>query len=555
LSRYLKALPYLLAAKGVASYNAVTDMLSFPHFKKNIKSNLTKVAKGFSPVKASPDELLGELFQDVQLRRIYPDSITFVELVPANTLRKLLKEYEKQRQNPDFDLHEFVKRYFKALIEAAPSYKTNPNHTVEEHINELWNVLTYEVHKDRGSLLALPYHYIVPGGRYNAFFYWDTYFVMLGLAASNRYDMIEAMMKNYTFLIRKLGFIPTANRTYYLSRSQPPFFSHMVRLFAKKEGKNVFVKYLPYLLVEYRFWMKGHRQLHQQAPSYRRVVRLREGVYLNRYYDNKRTPRPESYKEDVDTAHEAPLRTPSRVYLDLRAAAESGWDFSSRWLADGQHLHTIHTTDIVPVDLNCLLYDLEKLIADTYVMLKQPLLAKPYQQRAIARAKTIQEFCWSEKQQFFMDYDFVKGQQTPELTLAGVFPLFSKIATPEQAKQVAHIIETKFLLAGGLTTALKQSGQQWDLPNGWALLQWITIQGLRNYGYYDLANTIKQRWIATNMTVYQTEGKLVEKYNVQELGQIAGGGEYALQDGFGMTNGVLMALLAETDQDSFTNSN
>lgn len=521
--------------------------MDFPlfNFKRSVKSQITKATGGLSPTKAPPDELLGELFQDVQLRRIYPDSITFVELVPANKLRKLLKEYEKERQNPTFDLHSFVKHHFKTFIEAAPTYTTNPNHTIEEHINELWNVLTYEVYRDRGSLMALPYPYVVPGGRYNAFFYWDTYFVMLGLAASNRYDMVEAMMKNYTFLIRKVGFIPTANRTYYLSRSQPPFFSQMIRLLAKKEGKTALVKYLPYMLAEYSFWMKGHKQLHRQAPAHRRVVMMPDGELLNRYYDNKRTPRPESYKEDVDTAHEAEDRIPSQVYLDLRAAAESGWDFSSRWLKDGKTLSTIHTTDLVPVDLNCLLYQLEQTITEAYKLLKQPLLAKRYKQKAEARHAAIQKYCWSSKRGFFFDYDYMAQERTEHLTLAGVFPLYAKVATEDQAAAVAQRLKDHFLKDGGLITTTAVSGQQWDAPNGWALLQWVTIEGLRNYGHHDLANEIKKRWIETNLAVYKTEHKLVEKYNVVQVGSVAGGGEYALQDGFGMTNGVLMALLSE----------
>lgn len=518
----------------------------FFNFKRSVKSQITKVA-GLAPSKPSPDDLLGELFQDVQLRRIYPDSITFVELVPADKLRKVLKAYERQRQNPQFDLHDFVNKNFRTYIEEVESYKTNPDHSVQEHINELWNVLTHEAYRDKGSLIAVPYPYIVPGGRYTAFFYWDTYFSMLGLAASNRYDLIEGMIKNYAFLIRKVGFIPTANRTYYLSRSQPPFFSHMIELLAKKQGKSVYVKYLPYLLMEYRFWMRGNKQLHSMAPAYRRVVRMPDGEILNRYYDNKRAPRPESYKEDVDTAHEAHDRTISQVYLDLRAAAESGWDFSSRWLADGKNLHTIHTTDIVPVDLNCLLVHLEKTIANTYTVLKQPLLAKRFSARAEQRVAAIEKYFWSEEKQYFYDYDYVQGEHTPHLTLAGVFPLFTKTATQQQAAAVAKMLREKFLKPGGLVTTLITNGQQWDEPNGWAPLQWVAIEGLRNYGFHDLAAEIKERWLHTNLSLYKTEGKLVEKYNVINVGSSAGGGEYALQDGFGWTNGVLMRLLSEDD--------
>jgi alpha,alpha-trehalase len=521
--------------------------LPFFNFKQTVQSQLAKTTSGFG-AKPSPDEMLGELFQDVQLRRIYPDGMTFVDLLPAKQLRKILKAYEKERQHPRFNLHKFVQQHFKAYLTSPNNYKTNPNHSIEQHITELWDVLTRQNYTNKGSLMALPHPYVVPGGRFSAQWYWDTYFTMLGLAASNRYDLVEGMLKNFTFMMRKFGYIPSGNRTYLVGRSQPPFFVGMVELLAKKQGKKVLVSYLPYLMVEHRFWMKGHKQLHALAPAYHRVVLMPDGSVLNRYYDNKRTPRPEMYKEDVETTYHASERIASQVLLDLRAAAESGWDFSSRWFADGKNLTTIHTSDLVPIDLNCLLVHLEQTIAQTYRMLKQPLLAKPYEHMAEVRIAAIRKYCWSEQRSFFMDYDFVAKQQTPHLTLAGVFPLYVGIATQAEADAVAGVLAAKFLKRGGLLTTLADSGQQWDAPNGWALLQWTTILGLRRYGHNELADEIKKRWVATNLAVYKIEGKLIEKYNVVHPGHPGGGGEYALQDGFGMTNGVLLALLTGEDE-------
>ncbi|HSX27898.1 MAG TPA: alpha,alpha-trehalase TreF [Candidatus Saccharimonadales bacterium] len=498
------------------------------------------------PPKSSPDELLGELFQDVQLRRVFPDGMTFVDMVPANRLRKVLLAYEQQRQRPDFDLHKFVSQYFKDYLEHTSGvYKTNPKHTVEQHINELWNVLTRQAYTNKGSLTALPYPYVVPGGRFGAQWYWDSYFTMLGLAASNRYDLIEGMLKNYAFMIRKYGYIIQANRTYYVGRSQPPFFSHMLKLLARKEGKAVYVRYLPYLISEYRFWTRKASELSEDKPAYRRTVRLSDGTILSRYYDNKRTPRPESYKEDVDTALKASDRVPSKVYVDLRAAAESGWDFSSRWFKDGKNLKTIHTTDILQVDLNCLLVHEAQTIAEICTMLKQGKLAKIWQKRAQRRIEAIQKYFWSEEKQFFFDYDFIAGEHTACYSLAAAFPLYVGIATQAQADAVAKMIKEKFLKPGGLVATLAATGEQWDSPNGWAPLHWVVIKGLRNYGHAELADEIKKRWITTNVEVFKKEGKLVEKYNVVAPNEYGGGGEYELQDGFGWTNGVLMALLSE----------
>lgn len=512
---------------------------------RRMKSQITKIGAGLPMTsKSSPDELLGELFQDVQMHRIYPDGMTFVDLVPQEKLRSIVRAYEKQRQNPDFDLARFVQRHFKNYVREESSYRTNQHHTPEQHINELWGVLTRETYLNKGSLLPLPYPYIVPGGRFGAQWYWDSYFTMLGLAASGRWDLVEGMLKNFAFMIRKFGYIPSGNRTYYLSRSQPPYFVHMVRLFMQKKGKSILVRYLPYLLAEYSFWMKGVKDLSTTNTASRRVVLMPDGSVLNRYYDNKRTPRPEMYRDDVDTALMS-NRPASKVYLDIRAAAESGWDFSSRWFKDGENLTSIHTTDLIPVDLNCLLVDLESAIAEAYRMLKQPLLAKRYESKAEKRIEAINKYCWSHKFGYYFDYDFIEKKRTPHMTLAAVSALYSGVASRSQANHVTAELENKFLKPGGLITTLSKSGQQWDSPNGWAPLHWLAVQGLRRYGHDELAATIKKRWMSSVVKVYTHDYKMVEKYNMFHALDVAGGGEYELQDGFGWTNGVYMALLKE----------
>lgn len=522
------------------------------HFRlprdEKLKSALVSSTGNLLRVGKSPDEALGELFAAVQKNRIYSDGKTFTDLVPRGRMKAIQKEYLLARDDPNFDLREFVNRHFYEFApHKANEFHTNPHATVSEHIAQLWSVLERRNRLNRGSLLALPYAYIVPGGRFREQFYWDSYFIMLGLAADNRWDMIENMMKNYAFMIRKFGFIPTASRTYFLSRSQPPFFSQMVRLLAGHRGRTrTYAEYLPYMLAEYRFWMKGRLKLGKtEHKAYARVVEMPNGMNLNRYYDNKMTPRPESLREDIETADGSHDREADRVFLHLRAAAESGWDFSSRWLLDAKDIKTIHTADIIPVDLNCLLYQLETTIAEAYRLIKNPLLARKFQNLADRRVKAIQTFCWDEKSQFFVDYNFHHERPTGQLSLAAVYPLYARIATKKQADAVAKKLEKEFLKPGGLVTTLTASGEQWDAPNGWAPLQWVAIEGLRNYGYHSLANEIKRRWIKVNIKVFTRERKLIEKYNVESAHGMGDGGEYPLQDGFGWTNGVLMALLAE----------
>jgi alpha,alpha-trehalase len=512
-----------------------------------LKSALVSTTGTLFYTRKSPDEALGELFADVQKSQVYADGKTFVDLIPKGRVKAIQKEYLLAKEDPSFDLRDFVSRHFYEFEASKPGeYKANPDHTISQHISELWRVLERRNRLNRGSLLALPNPYIVPGGRFSEQFYWDSYFIMLGLAADNQWSMIEGMMKNCTFMLRKYGFIPTANRTYFLSRSQPPFFSQMIKLLASHNGKRrTYAEYLPYMLIEYRFWMKGRTKLAKMDHgAFARVVQMPNGMYLNRYYDNKTTPRPESLREDIETADSA-KREADRLFLHLRAGAESGWDFSSRWFIDRGDITTIHTADIIPVDLNCLLYQLESLIAETYRLLKNPLLARKFQTLADHRERAIMTYCWSDQEDFFVDYNFHHQEPTGKVSLAGVFPLYAGIATKRQADIVAAKLEKDFLQAGGLVTTLAKSGQQWDSPNGWAPLQWIAIQGLRRYGHYQLADKIKSQWIKLNSDVYVRSHKLIEKYNVVDSDGLGGGGEYPLQDGFGWTNGVLASLLAE----------
>lgn len=515
--------------------------------KKRLKASLTNL-KSFVPPESGPDELLGELLRDVQLRSIHADSKTFVDQVSEQKLRRVAKIYAKEREKPDFNLEAFVERHFKEhRPHKQAEHQSSAERTAAEHIESLWPALTRSTYRTKGSLMALPYPYIVPGGRFSEQYYWDTYFTMLGLAVSGHTGLLEGMMKNYTYLIRKTGFIPLANRTYYLSRSQPPFFSLMVDLLATKRGRRVYAQYLPYLLSEYRYWMRGKSGLTENSPAARHVARMPGGEVLNRHYDAKSTPRPEGYREDVATAAQIPDRAPEEVYRDLRAGAESGWDFSSRWFHDPMDINTIHTTDIVPVDLNCLMYELELTISAGYSVLRQGLLARRYRRRAQKRAETIQRYCWSEANNFYFDYDFKTGKQTASWHMGAVYPLYVGLATQAQAEKVANILQHNFLKPGGFVTTLEDTGQQWDSPNGWAPLQWIAFKGLQRYGFDELANEAKKRWLDLNIQMYRDHGSFFEKYNVVDIGAGAGGGEYPRQEGFGWTNGVFLAMEADKD--------
>lgn len=494
-----------------------------------------------------PEEDLGNFFHEVQMNHVFQDSKTFVDCTPMMPPNQIVKEYRNQKDKPGFDLATFVLARFKLPDVKNISYATDKSKSMEEHITSHWTYLTRSPDSvsSQSTLIPLPNSYVVPGGRFREVYYWDSFFTILGLAASDRMDLVKNMIDNFAFLTDQLEFIPNGNRTYYRGRSQPPFFSSMVMHLAEIEGEEKAVAYLNHLEKEYEFWMDGSEGLTTENPAQNRVVMVEPGVLLNRYWDNYAEPRPESYVEDYKLAQGFPPGERPDVYRNLRAAAESGWDFSSRWFTDGESLDSIATIDILPVDLNCLLYHLEGSIALLNGHLGNMVISEDFQQKAWKRKNAINKYFWNNEEGFFFDYNFRQGKKTNVHSLAGSYPLYFQIAESDQVEKVAEMIREKFLLDGGVVTTLNNTSQQWDYPNGWAPLQWITIRGLMNYGVDTLAEDISDRWLNLNRKVYERTGKMMEKYNVADISLEAGGGEYPLQDGFGWTNGVAIALIRD----------
>ncbi|MEP6711252.1 MAG: alpha,alpha-trehalase TreA [Ferruginibacter sp.] len=491
---------------------------------------------------------LGELFENVQLESIFPDGKTFVDSIPKSALSDILKDYETKKNETGFHLGSFVEAYFSPPKTYSTKYVSVAGRPIVEHIKMLWDELIRQPEEEESSLIPLPHPYIVPGGRFREIFYWDSYFTMLGLQVSGRTELIENMVNNFSFLINKFGYIPNGNRTYFLGRSQPPFYASMIQLLSEIKGENILIDHLPQLEKEYAFWMKGSEGLSEKNTSIHRIVFMPDGSRLNRYWDENDTPREESYKEDIELAEN--VSDKKSLFRNIRAACESGWDFSSRWFKDEGNFSSIHTTEIIPVDLNCLLFDLEQTIAKAYQLKGNKSAEEKYLTAANKRKATIEKYCWNNAEGFYFDYDFSAGTQKKSLTLAGAFPLFFQIAAKQQAQGVADTLQKHFLSAGGLQTTTVTTIQQWDSPNGWAPLHWIAIKGLTNYGHAELAADIAQRWMNINKKVYENTGKMMEKYNVVATDLAAGGGEYPSQDGFGWTNGVYLALAAMYKKDN-----
>jgi len=498
-----------------------------------------------------PAHDLGALFHDVQLSGIFEDSKTFADARPRFAPAEIIARYASARGAPQFNLGDFVTQQFELPRPVGEGFRSDTSQTMEQHIRALWPVLTRppDTADARSSLIPLPNPYVVPGGRFREVYYWDSYFTMLGLIESGRTDLVKSMLDNFAHLIATVGHIPNGNRTYYLSRSQPPFFAAMVALYARATDTTKALPYLNALEAEHAFWMKGAERLAPgSGQAYRRVVRLREGgPLLNRYWDDLPEPRPEAYRPDYELAQTLPEARRESFYRNVKATAESGLDFSSRWMRDPKDLRTLETTDLIPVDLNSLLFHAERTIAALRSFRGRAGdadVARQFARAAEDRRHALLEAAYDPATGFFYDVRWRTGERvTDRPTLAAASPLYFGLATPEQGRAVAARLEREFLKPGGFVTTLIASGQQWDAPNGWPPLEWLSIEGVRRYGRADLADAARDRWLGLNQRTYRATGKMNEKYDVVDLRRRAGGGEYPTQDGFGWTNGVALALL------------
>ncbi|WP_448501166.1 alpha,alpha-trehalase TreF [Sphingomonas sp.] len=482
---------------------------------------------------ATPADRYGDLFVAVQERRIFADGKSFVDAVPKRAPEAILGDWRARGAMDDAALRAFVLANFDVPGEAAAvvDQPARPARPMLQHIRALWDELARPpvVPVAGSSALAFDGAHVVPGGRFREIYYWDSFFTMLGLKEDGRDDLIEGMIDGFVGLVERHGHVPNGARSYYISRSQPPFLYAMMGL-SKREEPEVLARRLDALIAEHRYWMAGGR-----------VVAMADGAMLNRYWDDRDTPRDESWREDIETAR-ASGRPEREVYRHLRAGAESGWDFSSRWLADGRTLASIDTTDMVPVDLNSLLYAMERDIAARCEALARDC-ARAFGKRADERRAGIERWLWSADEGRYGDFDRKTGRLRAGLTAATAYPLFARVASEKRAARVAETIDARLIAPGGLRTSLFETGEQWDAPNGWAPLQWIAADGLLAYGHDGPARRIAVAWVATVQRGYAGSGRLMEKYDVERL-RPGGGGEYPLQDGFGWTNGVTRAMIA-----------
>mmetsp|Transcript_10664 Transcript_10664/g.23516 ORF Transcript_10664/g.23516 Transcript_10664/m.23516 type:complete len:578 (+) Transcript_10664:38-1771(+) len=489
----------------------------------------------------------------VQSEGVFPsDSKIFVDLPMRADPEEILKQF-KLRQPTGSALHAFVSEYFEPLHNSsAPDlipivpvdFCERPARLQELEqpardwalgINNIWKGLVRRTNvsmPERHSLLSARHPIVVPGGRFRESYYWDSFWIIGGLLVSGMHSTARGVISNFLDSIEVFGVIPNGGRAYYLTRSQPPLLSEMVRLYFEHTRDIALVeRSIPLLEAEYASWMSG-----------RSAVKVK-GHILNRYFSNVTTPRPESWREDEATAKAAV----GEVLPNVHAAAESGWDFSSRWLDNGINLTTAITADVVPVDLNTFLYRMARNIANFHSVTGNLSAAAVFSDRAEKRKCAIESVLWNGTMNQWFDFRISRHQQRPEAAVSNFVPLWGNLAEPGRLRRVTDaLLSSNLLQQAGLQATVSVTGQQWDSPNGWAPLQQMVVEGLMTTNdphAQQVGRRIAHRWLQTNFEAWQKTGAMYEKYDTGHMGSGGGGGEYTPQTGFGWTNGVVLMLL------------
>ncbi|CAJ2676395.1 unnamed protein product [Trifolium pratense] len=429
-------------------------------------------------------------------------------------------------------------------------------------VHSLWRNLSRKVssevktHPEFHTLLPVIDSVVIPGSRFREVYYWDSYWVIRGLLASKMYKTAKGIVNNLISFIEEYGFVLNGARAYYTNRSQPPLLSAMIYEIYHRTGDVELVKRsLPALLKEHEFWNSDiHKVTVSDAQGCTHT--------LNRYYARWNKPRPESSIMDKASASKfTSVSEKQQFYRELASAAESGWDFSTRWMRHPPNFTTLSTTSVIPVDLNAFILGMELNIAFFANVTGDHSIAKHFQQISDVRKEAINSVFWNANMKQWLDswlsnnthevHNWDTLHQNQNVFASNFVPLWMKpfYSDASLVGNVLKSLKTSGLLrAAGIATSLSDSGQQWDFPNGWAPLQHMLVEGLVKSGLEEarsLAEEIAIRWITTNYIVYKKTDVMHEKFDVEHCGEFGGGGEYVPQTGFGWSNGVVLAFLEE----------
>ncbi|XP_075230826.1 trehalase-like isoform X3 [Lycorma delicatula] len=513
----------------------------------------------------------GELLHDVQLSHLFKDSKIFVDFKLKFPEDEILTKYKDLKQKGTLrrkEIRKFVEENFERgneLEQWVPEdWTKEPNITKRIsseaykkwvlHLNTMWRVLARKVKKEvkenpnMFSLLYVPNGFIIPGGRFTELYYWDTYWIIKGLLLCDMPVSVKGIIENLLYLVKFYGLVPNGSRVYYLTRSQPPLLIQMVDVYYKRTDDWDFVKKnLKYLSLEFDYWWENHM-----------ITVEKDGKYykLARYFSYVPTPRPESYREDYLIAQEVEVE--EEYYIKIRSAAETGWDFSSRWFIDQNctnegTLSNVAAPQIVPVDLNSFLQLNAEILGDYYARMGNTNKAKEYFMKGKQLLDGITAVLWHEDLGIWLDYDSVNREARKYFYASNFTPLFTSSYYKTWSKSILSKKIIGYLklnsigsYLGGVPTSLEETGEQWDFPNAWGPLQSIIIQGLDKLGTeasVKEAYKLADRWIRSNYEGFKISHTMYEKYDALRPGETGEGGEYVPQTGFGWTNGVVLELL------------
>lgn len=393
---------------------------------------------------------------------------------------------------------------------------------IKKYINDNFDKCIREHQNDEGERIGLPYPYTVPcvSGHFQEMYYWDTYFTNIGLILTGRLKQAKNNADDILYLVNRFGYMPNGNLTKYLKSSQPPFLSIMVRDIYEKTGDKKWLAAAAQTVAEeYSFWMT------------RRIT----PCGLNRYGANLEKPGCDGMEVNLRKrlGFEAPIATTELKREHFIANCESGWDLTPRF--------EFEAFNYVPVDLNSLLYALEKNM-EFFCCETGVGESEIWKEKAEKRAELMRKYMLHENGCFY-DYNFKKDKLSPIFSAASYFPLYVGMATSAEAeasKNSLPKIEKNF----GVAACEKNNTRgvyQWDYPNAWACLQYTTVTGLASYGFLSDAERVAHKFISAVETSFRSTGNLWEKYNAED-GSINTRNEYTMPPMLGWTAGAYLYL-------------
>ncbi|CAB3253901.1 unnamed protein product [Arctia plantaginis] len=533
-------------------------------------------AADLPPTCSRPVYCDSKLLHHVQLAKIFNDSKTFVDLEMNYDQNKTLEDFDRllneTNQKPSREqIKNFVDKYFTSegqLEDWVPSdFSTNPKFisNIKDRqlrqfgldINNIWPIISRKVKDEvfekpeQFSLIPIKNGFIVPGGRFQEIYYWDTYWIVEGLLVSGMVNTVKGVIENLIDLLNRIGHIPNGSRWYYQERSQPPLLSAMMAIYYKYTNDTEFIKdNIESLEKEISYFLDN------KLIS---VTKDNTDYNLLRYNAPSKGPRPESYREDYEAAEKLDESERTDFFIELKSAAESGWDFSSRWFIseDGSNegsLTDIKIRNIVPVDLNAIFTGVLQNTANFHGLLGNTRKAARYAELAEQWRTAIQAVLWNEKEGIWFDYDIKSKLHRKYFYPSNFAPLWQGAVRHElvilNGPRVVRYLQDSGALKfpGSIPTSLDNTGEQWDFPNVWPPTVSIVVNALEAINTkksQQLAVQVAQKFVRSCQKGFSQYKQMFEKYNAERPGEYGGGGEYTVQIGFGWSNGVVLEFLSK----------